>query len=576
MKNKKQIKIILSLLAVGLLSASCSDYLDVDTDTDSPKIAPLNYLLTDTQVKLARVGDFNVNGGSQLATYTHSMTSREEDDQYGIKVDNINMDNDWDDIYLNLNNINTLISQGTSSGNMVYVGIAQLEKAYLMSVAVDLWGDVPYTEAGNLTGGVITPVFDDQKAIYTSIFALIDKAKINIASNSGLLKPTADDLFYGGSTSKWIKFANTLKLKLYNQTNLLTTGFDQTGFNALIAENNFFTSNADDFQFNQYTAISPSNERNNLFRESYESTQFGSYQSPWFYEVLKGVNPNIHNGNPDPRMPYYFFNQVKAGQMPPSTIAGNPNADYWDKSTGFFSIRFGSTGPNRDKSAETSYTYPGIFPCGGRYDDGLGAVVDGESGAKGKAPRRILTYDEFLYIQAELIQIGKLTTAGTAVAKLQQAMAASFAKVDQVVTASGTTQTLPPVAPATVGLPIPKLVGSAAVTTFMNKIVTEFNGASAAKKFEIIMTQKWVATFGDHLDQYNDYRRTGYPVLANPKGASPEYQLNNGDAFPLIDSQTVLLGSYQVSLFWPQGELNANTKAPKQKDPTTYKIFWDN
>jgi hypothetical protein len=36
------------------------------------------------------------------------------------------------------------------------------------------------------------------------------------------------------------------------------------------------------------------------------------------------------------------------------------------------------------------------------------------------------------------------------------------------------------------------------------------------------------------------------------------------------------LGGYQNSLFWPQSELNANTKAPKQKDPTAYKIFWDN
>ena len=565
------------VLAVGLLTFNCSDYVDVDSDTDNPKLAPLNYLLTDTQVKLARVGDFNSNGGSQFATYTHSMTSREEDDQYGIKVDNIPMRNDWDDIYLNLNNINSLILQGTSSGNMVYVGIAQLEKAYLMSVAVDIWGDVPYTAATNLTGGVATPAFDDQKAIYKSIFLLIDNAKINIASNSGTLKPKTDDLFYGGSTSKWVKFANTLKLKLYNQTNLVTTGFDQAGFTALIAENNFFTSNADDFQFNHYNAISPSNERNRLYRESYESTQFGSYQSPWLYEILKGVNPNIHAGNPDPRLPYYIYNQIKLNVLPPDTTVGtNPNADYWDKSTGFFSIRFGSTGPNRDKSAENSYSYPGIFPCGGKYDDSMGGVVNGESGAKGIAPRRILTYDEFLYIQAELIQVGKLTTEGTAVAKLQQAITASFAKVDQVVVDSKTSQTLPAVPPATVGLPIPKLIGSAAVTTFINKIVTEFNAASAAKKMEILMTQKWVATFGDPLDQYNDYRRTGYPVLANPNGPSPEYRLNNADGFPLIDSQTVLLGAYQISLFWPQSELNANTNAPRQKDPTTYKIFWDN
>ncbi|RZJ99645.1 MAG: SusD/RagB family nutrient-binding outer membrane lipoprotein, partial [Flavobacterium sp.] len=96
------------------------------------------------------------------------------------------------------------------------------------------------------------------------------------------------------------------------------------------------------------------------------------------------------------------------------------------------------------------------------------------------------------------------------------------------------------------------------------------------KKLEIIMTQKWVGTFGDPFDQYNDYRRTGYPVLANPRSTSREYQLDNGDGFPIIDSQTVQNNEFQLSFFWPQNELNTNQNAPGQKNPTTYKIFWDN
>ena len=564
-RNNKVI-VVLSLFSTFFLS--CSNYLDVDKDTDYPTTAPLNFLLTNAQVGTALVGDFNNNTGRLLSTYTHQMTSTEEEDQYGIKVNNINMNNDWDAIYLGLTDFETIIRQGTDTGNMVYVGVAQMHKAYLMSYAVDLWGDVPFSEATQLaTSGIINPKFDDQKQIYAAIFDLIETAKINLASNLGTEKPGVDDLYYGGDTDKWIRFANTLKLKLYNQTRL-TSDFDQAGFDALIAENNFFSSNADDFQFNRYDAISPSNERNQLFIEAYESTQFGAYQSPWFYEILKGVNPNIHTGNPDPRMHYYFYNQLTAGEFPPdqgNTVTGDPGADYWDASTGFFSIRFGSTGPDRDKSAEKSYTYPGIFPCGGRYDDGLGGSVETLNTAfsgKGKAPHRILTYDEFLYIQAELIQVGKLS--GNVAGKLQDAMTASFAKVDQVVANSGTNQA------------VPILTGSPEVATFIDNIMTEFNSASAAKKLEIIMTQKWVATFGDPMDQYTDYRRTGYPVLANPLGPSPEYQLNNGDGFPLIDSQTVQNNPFQLSFYWPQSELNSNANAPAQKNPATYKIFWDN
>jgi hypothetical protein len=573
LKNIKNInKKLLVLLTSTTLFIGCQDYLDVDTDTDNSTKAPLNFLLSNIEINTSEIGDFNFNSGQILAVYTHQMNARAEEDQYGVKVDNIAMQNDWNGIYTTLKDIEDLLKISEEGGNKVYLGIGQLHKAYLMSVAVDLWGDVPFTEATKLVSGIRNPKFDNQKDIYAAVFKLINDGKANILTNSGLQKPGKDDFFYGGSIAKWVKFANTFKLKLYNQTRL-SQNFDQVGFDDLITENNFFTSNADDFEFTHYNSITKSNERNRLYIESYESTQFGSYPSPWFYEILKGVNPNIHTGNPDPRMKYYFYTQLESGVFPPDQgdpTTGNPKADYWDKSTGFYSIRFGSTGPYRDASAENSYTYPGIFLCGGRYDDDLryrnatGAVItiDALAGS-GAAPRRILTYDEMLYIQAELIQAGKLT--GDASAKLDQAIKASFAKVDKVVSnAKLSTQT------------VPALSGNTAVPIFIGKIITEFNAASPEKKLEIIMTQKWVGTAGDPLDQYTDYRRTGYPTLVNPNGTEKEYQLDNGDAFPIVDSQTVLNNPYQVSFFWPQSELNSNNKAPAQKNPATYKIFWDN
>lgn len=564
-KKLKHNNSIFALLLSSILLVSCNDYLDVDTDKDNPTIAPLNYLLTSTQVSLAKTTSFQDYTADILEVYTHQMTARDEQDQYGTKVNNVTVQNDWDNIYLTLTDIESLIKQSSESEDLIYLGIAQLEKAYLMSVAVDLWGDVPYTEATQLKGGTVAPKFDNQIEIYKSVLTLIETAKTNLKTNKGL-EPSADDLFYGGKTDKWIRFANTFKLKLYNQMRL-SSEFDQIGFNALIAENNFFTSIDDDFQFLHTGNSSPSDERNPFFLESYNSSQFNTYLSPWFYEIMMGMNPNIHNGNKDPRLSYYFFNQLKAGQFPPDlgdTNTGNPKADYWDASTGFFSIRFGSQGPWRDFSTENSYTYPGIFPCGGRYDDGNGGSVEklSEFSGTGIAPHRILTYDEFLYIQAELIQAGKIT--GNVTTKLEEAIKASFAKVDQVVTDNKSKQT------------IPVLSGSTEVTNFIDGILTEFNDGNSTKKLEIIMTQKWVATFGDPTDQYNDYRRTGFPILANPNSTLQEYELDNGDGFPIDDSETVLKNPYQLSLYWPLSELNLNKNAPAQKNPATYKIFWDN
>jgi len=564
MKLLKNTKYGIAVLFTAMLFTGCDNYLDVNDDKDAPTKAPLNLLLTNTQRSLGATTDFQFYAGDILQVYTHQMVVREEQDQYGTKVDNINLNNEWDNTYLTLTDIETLIKQGTEENAMVYVGIAQMEKAYLMSVAVDIWGDVPYTEATQLVSGINSPKFDNQQEIYASVLELIETAKVNMASGLGTIKPGTDDLYYEGNMDKWIRFANTFKLKLYNQIRS-TPLFNATDFAALVAENKFFQSNADDFEFKHTTNTSPSDERNRFYVASYGSTQFSTYMSPWFYEILKGVNPKIHTGNPDPRMPYYFFKQLTAGEFPPDqgdAGTGNPKADYWDASTGFFSIRFGSTGPWRDGSAENSYTYPGIFPCGGRYDDQQGGVMD-INGGTGKAPKRILTYDEFLYIKAELMLAGVMT--GDAGAQLQAAMTASFLKVDQVAQAAKlSSQT------------VPVISGTAAATDFITDVMAEYTAGDATKKLEVIMTQKWVATFGDPMDQYSDYRRTGFPVLANPLGASPEYQLNNNDGFPIIDSQTVQNNPFQVSLFWPQAELNVNSNAPAQKNAGTYKIFWDN
>ena len=36
------------------------------------------------------------------------------------------------------------------------------------------------------------------------------------------------------------------------------------------------------------------------------------------------------------------------------------------------------------------------------------------------------------------------------------------------------------------------------------------------KKMQVIMTQKWIQSFGNGVEAYNDYRRTGYPILWDP------------------------------------------------------------
>jgi hypothetical protein len=89
-----------------------------------------------------------------------------------------------------------------------------------------------------------------------------------------------------------------------------------------------------------------------------------------------------------------------------------------------------------------------------------------------------------------------------------------------------------------------------------------YSGGNAALQMEIIMTEKWIASFGNALSIYNDYRRTGYPRLHD----------GNTDALPI----TVRGRDFPVSFPYDATELITNPNAPSQRVIATDKVFWDN
>jgi hypothetical protein len=67
------------------------------------------------------------------------------------------------------------------------------------------------------------------------------------------------------------------------------------------------------------------------------------------YEILKGMNPNIHTGNLY-RIAYYFYNAIETSGLPPRYQGSqNPDAGLLDKSTGFARYQIGSTEPDQIK-----------------------------------------------------------------------------------------------------------------------------------------------------------------------------------------------------------------------------------
>jgi len=544
--------------AVILLATSCKKSLDINIDPYSPTSVSVNKLLPAAQLNLG-VNLATSSGISQvLEVYMHRLVVREDPNQYNATGANFNIVNSWTGMYTAVfTNLDFIISEGTAKGNLKYVGIAEILKAYGYSQMVDIYGDVPFSDVNKLvTENKFGAKFDKGSEIYPQLIALLDKGIADLnATASNLIVPGNDDVIYKGNISRWIKAANTIKLKLLLQQRL--TKNVTADVNALITANNLISTTAESFLL-PFGPNGATDDRNPGFGD-YFAAQRSQYQSPWFYEILKGYNPNIYTGIKDPRLPYYFYNQIKA-----TASATNPT-EYRDG--GFLSIYFGSTGPNAAQSQQNFMTLFGIYPVGGRYDDGAGGTASAASGT-GAAPYRFITYADVLFMKAELMKAGVIT--GDAKATLQAAITEAFAQVDYVVTTY--------VKPAQT---VPAVAGTPAATAYIASVMAQYD-AKPAQQLESIMTQKWISSYGSAVDAYTDYRRTKFPVLFDPSNPAqaPGGKVQppiNGDPSqavqPAVDVQ--VSKKYPLTLPWSNTELSANGSAPAQKsDPSTFKPFW--
>jgi len=537
----KSLKIILPLFLLLAITGCKDGWLDINTDPNNPTEAPLNQMLTTVQVDIADNLAQGNGIGEILGVYTHRITAREYMDQYAVFGTSFSVGYAWSGLYTGpLANLEYIIDAGTESGDLQYVGIAKILKAYTFSQIVDIWGDVPFSEAND---PLITryPVFDDDAVIYPALLSLLNEgiADINNTAAENLFVPGNDDLIYGGDLDNWVSLAKTVKLKLYNQIRLYQDV--STEVNALITEGDLIGP-GDDFML-WYNATAAPENRHPGFSGEYGGNQITHYISPWFWEILTGQNPNIFNGINDPRVPYYVFNQQGDDGNPPEYVDGP-----------FVSIYFGSVGANRDHAGRNTFSMMGIYPIGGRYDDGLGGNGNAAT-ATGQAPYKFITYADRLFIEAELAQAG--VTGGDARASLDAAMTESFNLVDVVVAGNGSTQN------------IPTLSGTPEATAYYASILAEYDAATAAEQMEIIITQKWIQSFGSSVDAYTDYRRTGYPVIFDPNTMPSDPP--DAEVVPTQSTR-----DFQVSLPWREADLDLNPNSPEQqKTATTFKVFWD-
>ena len=114
---------------------------------------------------------------------------------------------------------------------------------------------------------------------------------------------------------------------------------------------------------------------------------------------------------------------------------------------------------------------------------------------------------------------------------------------------------------------------------FINSVLERFDAANAAKKMEILMTQKWVANFYNPVEAYNDIRRTGYPVLFKGDDRNMAYTpyAQSVEAKPeLTPYNLVSLMAFPRIMWYPQAEIDVNPNFTNKGRVVSEKVvFWD-
>lgn len=205
-----------SMLMVILLSASCSDFLDVNEDPNNPTVVAPQLVLPVGQNYTAQLiqNDRRVNSLGNMMMYNWSQSDGFAwySDEFKYIVTSSFYRNIFNNSYTQpLKQYQVLDQLGTEYDN--YRAIAKIMKAYHYQILVDLYGDIPYSEA-LLRKENATPKYDDAKTIYEDLIVQLTAAITLINDATDAVKPGSDDIIFAGNMTKWKKFANTIKMRI--------------------------------------------------------------------------------------------------------------------------------------------------------------------------------------------------------------------------------------------------------------------------------------------------------------------------------------------------------------------------
>ncbi len=555
-----------------ILGFSACDVTDLDLQDNPNEVTPENagidFLYNNIMVSFK---DF-YNGTHNFTGRTVRQTAMSNGNTYNNAYSAISFNGLWYNAYAGLfPDVNALLTLADEKGLAVHSGSAKVLKAYVMLTLVDIFGDVPYTEALQGTD-IISPKADSGSDIYAAAITLLDDA-IRDLDGTAAAAP-ANDLIYGGDAASWIAAANSLKLKAY-----LNTG-NGSGFKSIIDAGNYITSSASDFVFPYGNNRINPNSRHPWYNNAYEAND-AAYQSNYFMWLLDG-----EKSMEDPRLRFMIYRQESdmEGVDPNAWSCILTETPFEPVTTGWESI---ITEPHwADSEWELPYCIAsddgyagrdhgngsgippdggirsvyGLYPAGGNFDDGLFTFTQNEGidGALGEGinPIMLSSFVDFMRAEAALT----LGTGEDARTLLESAVASSIAKVRSftsfidpgkvIGTVPGTDPPVNVLLGDTYLAPLDSLEGE-----YMSIVMDRYDSASNDEdRLNTIITEYFIALYGNGVEAYNAYRRTGFP-----KGIQPGIEPG--------------IGTFPNSALYPADYVNLNANADQKADLSA-KVFW--
>ncbi|MDB5139665.1 MAG: hypothetical protein JWR12_1581 [Mucilaginibacter sp.] len=356
--------------------------------------------------------------------------------------------------------IHILGKQGIPTSYPHFWAIALILQVQTMSRVTDYYGPIAYSKVG----AALTSPYDSQQAVYNQFFAQLDTAVTNlqayITANPGLMPFAKFDMVYGGSYPEWLKYANSLRLRLaMHIVNVDPVTAKAQALKAITNSGGLLTTNADNAGI----------------------TGFGYHSPIWWVgtswtDLACGASLTSYlNGYNDPRT-----SKMVAPATSPASIAGQ-----------YVGIRAGT--PVGGKPMYSGYSTPN-FSITSEY-----------------SPMILMNAAEVWFLRSEAALRGWTSESaqtdyetGITTSMAQWGVSAGNYLSDNTSTQANYVDPLTP----TAGVPNASINAMSTITIAWN------NNATKEQSLERIITQKWLANFpSGGWESWTEYRRTGYPRL---------------------------------------------------------------